>query len=968
MAALNEGAKRGGSAFQSASVQRSHAARLDGTQRSLSALMASTGAREVARLHKALNAVIVKVDASKVAQLAALPGVVSARPIGDYELHLADTVPYLGATVAHARGVTGRGVRVAVIDSGIDYTHRALGGAGTAAAYEAAWGAGPGDARNTTLDGLFPTSKVVGGFDFVGEAWPNGPVAPDPDPIDFEGHGTHVADIIAGAAGMAPGASLVAIKACSAVASSCNGVALIQAVEFALDPNGDDDISDAVDVINMSLGSSYGQEQDDLSEASNNAAKLGVVVVASAGNSGDRPYITGSPASAPEVISVAQTQVPTAKRYPLVVTAPSSIAGSYGNTEVLDFAPLGTGFTGQVAYVGRGCNADAYLANPAGKVALIDRGTCNVSEKVRRASDAGAIGVLIGLVAAGDAVGFSNGGQCPVPADGSCKPSLVITRATSSAIKANAAAPVLVTVSGSNFISLERSIVGSSARGPAYSTDAIKPDIGAPGASISAIAGTGTETEAFGGTSGAAPMVTGAAALLVQAFPNRSPRQIKAMLMNSAETEIFTNPATLPGQLAPITRMGAGEVRVDKALDLGVIAQHRRSGSGSLSFGAIAPTRADVRDEQVELTNFGSTPRFFRASSSFRYADDASAGAATVTVTPAFVVVPPRSSRVVNVRMSIDPWHLPAWSLNGGALGGEGPLLQTVEFDGLVTFTDQSRPNQVLRMPWQVLPHRAASVSAPREVHLNRSGTGTANLVNRGTIEGGVEVFALTGTSSRLPRDQQPQPGDNFALIDLRAVGVRLDEDVIQFGIATSGTRSHPNYPAGFEVDLDVNRDGTVDVAVFNGELGSFASTGQNVVYVQAFNPDGTPNGAASAFFFADADLNSGNMILTAPLEALGLTPTTQFDFSVIAYDNYFTGNVTDSIQGMTHTLATPKYAASGVPATGVPVWGSAQLTVQAVAGGATASPSQTGVLLLYRDAPPRNESDKIIVDTDDHH
>jgi len=81
----------------------------------------------------------------------------------------------------------------------------------------------------------------------------------DPNPIDLEGHGTHVADIIGGKSvdgthkGMAPGAKLYGVKVCSAVASSCNGIALLKGMDFAIDPNGDGDVSDAVDVVNMSL-------------------------------------------------------------------------------------------------------------------------------------------------------------------------------------------------------------------------------------------------------------------------------------------------------------------------------------------------------------------------------------------------------------------------------------------------------------------------------------------------------------------------------------------------------------------------------------------------------------------------------------------------------------------------------------------------------------------------------------------
>ena len=100
----------------------------------------------------------------------------------------------------------------------------------------------------------------------MGEAWPDGERTEDPDPIDapgapvaMGGHGTHVADIVAGKTadgshkGVAPGASLLAVKVCSAVSTSCNGVSRLRGMDFALDPNGDGDISDAADVINMSL-------------------------------------------------------------------------------------------------------------------------------------------------------------------------------------------------------------------------------------------------------------------------------------------------------------------------------------------------------------------------------------------------------------------------------------------------------------------------------------------------------------------------------------------------------------------------------------------------------------------------------------------------------------------------------------------------------------------------------------------
>jgi hypothetical protein len=131
---------------------------------------------------------------------------------------------------------------------------------------------------------------------------------------------------------------------------------------------------------------------------------------------------------------------------PLVVNSPPSIAGSYSDTAQLAFAPINAGVSGNVVYVGRGCPGDPYLANPSGQIALIDRGACSVSLKIDRAAQAGATGVLIGLVAPGDAISFSYGGGTHFV------PSLVITQATSNLIKGALGSPVNVTISPSNAI------------------------------------------------------------------------------------------------------------------------------------------------------------------------------------------------------------------------------------------------------------------------------------------------------------------------------------------------------------------------------------------------------------------------------------------------------------------------------------------------------------------------------------
>jgi hypothetical protein len=193
---------------------------------------------------------------------ASTPAATISEPVGVPQFSAPDCMSVDRAMFHAARqaaGITGRACGSVLDSRRLRYN---LGGAGTAAAYTNAWGTSAADVRNTTPEG-FPTPKVVEGYDFVGEAWAGGagspPLAEDPDPIDADGHGTHVADIIAGRSndgkhvGVAPGASLLAVKVCSAVSTSCSGVALLRGIDFALDPNGDGSMDDAADVINMSL-------------------------------------------------------------------------------------------------------------------------------------------------------------------------------------------------------------------------------------------------------------------------------------------------------------------------------------------------------------------------------------------------------------------------------------------------------------------------------------------------------------------------------------------------------------------------------------------------------------------------------------------------------------------------------------------------------------------------------------------
>jgi subtilisin family serine protease len=966
-----------------AAQQRNYLRQLAQKQDTLMSQIRNLGGSEMARVSKALNAVIISVDASQISTIAALPNVRSVRPVTNYELTLEDVRPYMGADVVEAAGFDGTGVVVAVLDSGVDYTHKNLGGSGLVADYLAAYGATLADPLNKTRDGLFPTAKVIAGYDFVGEAWTGGAgspaLAPDDDPIDCGpgtipppcggGHGTHTSDITAGKStdnthkGVAPGASIVGVKVCSSITTSCSGVALLQGMDFALDPNRDGSIADAVDVINMSIGSSYGQAEDDLSQASQNAVGLGVVVVTSAGNAADRPYIVSSPSTAPGVMSVAATFHPNAKLY--LVTTPTTtpkgaIWQSWSSSPVLSSGTLVYDTTN--ANTRRGC-IDANGANPyapgshSGQILLMDRGVCAVSLKVANAGAAGAIAAIVANNVSQPTCDlpptFSFGGGTQII------PGYTITLTDGISLKASALGQT-ATIDPSSAAPLVGNMAAFSSRGPSVTYNAIKPDIGGVGTDImSAQVGTGTGETPFAGTSASAPVLAGSAVLMVDKYPSRTPAEIKSVLMNTAEANIGLNPFVCPGVGAPITRIGGGEVRVNKAANSTTAAWDADALTGSLSFGYHALVASTTFQKNVVVRNYGNSARTYTITPSFRYPDDAASGALTI-IAPASFTVPANGSKNFKVQLNVDVTKLPIWNLNGGIRGGDGFRLQEFEFDGYISIADAT---DNIHVAWQILPHRSAEVTPASNSVTLSGGTGSLALSNAsGAVDGRVDVFSLLGTSGKIPPPALPDPGDNFAIIDLKSVGTRLvsiggGNFGIQFAIDTFGTRAHPNYPAEFDIFIDANRDGTDDFVIFNLENGGFAATGQNVV---AAGP--LPAGPFSVFFFTDADLNSGNAILTAPLAAIGLTPSTQFNFSVFGCDNYFTGLCTDAITGMTYTLGTPRYFGSGVPATGVPAGGSSTLAISAVAGGDVASPSQTGLLLMYRDARTQREADQITV------
>jgi subtilisin family serine protease len=250
-----------------------------------------------ADLTQVFNGVAMTVPSADLPRLRSSAGVAAVYPDATMHAAVDPDVSITGApqvwetTDPSGRPDQGEGEVVAVVDTGIDYNHPDLGG-----------GFGPGH-------------KVVAGYDFVNN---------DPDPMDDNGHGTHVAGIIAGdpaepggREGEAPQATLTAYKVLD---SSGNGLesTVIEGLQAAVSV----DNPYRADVVNMSLGGPY-QPNDPLDQASEQAIHDGVVVVAAAGNSGPGESTVGSPAEAPDVLavgaSVTGVDLPT-----ITVTAPQN--------------------------------------------------------------------------------------------------------------------------------------------------------------------------------------------------------------------------------------------------------------------------------------------------------------------------------------------------------------------------------------------------------------------------------------------------------------------------------------------------------------------------------------------------------------------------------------------------------------------------------------------------------------------
>mgnify|MGYP003592129739 CR=1 FL=1 len=877
-----------------AAVVRSAHARFQGTLGRL-----SIPPRELYQVQKSLNGFALEVDESQLAELRALPGVKRVIPLYLEHPTNSTSVPFIGAptvwanTIGLPAGADGTGIRIGIIDTGIDYLHPDFGGPGTALTVYQTESA---NSSVFTTAGSFPTAKVVGGTDFAGDAYTgsNAPT-PDPNPMDCNGHGSHVAGTAAGLGmktdgstftgpydanpatyaglligpGVAPKAQLYGLRVFGCTGST--GLTT-QAIDWATDPNGDDDLSDHLDVINMSLGSSFGSVLTSTAIASDNAAAAGVVVVASAGNSGDTFFITGAPGTGSRVISTAAAVDSGEAAVSVTANAPAAVAGNYlAGSAAFGPALTPAGLTGNVVLAldpadaagpstTDGCSALTNAAAIAGNIALLDRGTCAFTIKVKNAQNAGAIAVIVADNAPGSPPPGLGGADATITI-----PSVRVTLATGNLFKAN--------ISG-----LNATLLGSpagdtlayfSSRGPRRiygSPLRLKPDIAAPGLNITSVqtghtclSSTGCTGVAdpsgfqltfrnltISGTSMASPHMAGVMALLKQLHPDWEVEELKALAMNYADHDVTVTPAGGLPRYGP-SRVGGG--RVDTALSaLGSVVAMNAEDAGLVSVTFDPEVSGSVTQlKKVRLVNKGTTPQSYDLGIDLTNAPPGVSfsfpGGTSVTVAAG-------ASVAFDVQMSANSTQMdekrdPALDPTQGVQAnyGDQPRSFLTEAEGFITFKQAG--SLKFRLPVYMAEKPASQMSAPATIATGGAPTGSTTIPLSGVdlctgtlaagptctgtfptdIESLVSPFELQVVS---PADPVNLPG----YADLQYAGVAylqtggspsLANDLVLFGLSTWGDWSTPNEVA-ISVCVDFNNDGVYDRAVINSQPSIFVN------------------------------------------------------------------------------------------------------------------------------------------------
>jgi minor extracellular serine protease Vpr len=719
------------------------------------------------------------------------------------------SVMFIGADKLIAQGINGNGMKVGIIDTGIDYTHKMFGGPGTPESYKSI---------NPDLpNSLFPNDKVVGGVDFVGtnfnSASPeikNQIPQRDDNPLDEAEHGTHVSGTVAGIgdglntySGVAPEAKLYGLKVFGKKGSTSD-IAVIQALEYAADITEQADPTNHLDVVNLSLGGGYGKPKILYSEAVHNLTRAGTVVVASAGNSGDEPYIVGAPSTAEDAISVAAS-IDDLDQNVLFNAVQFKIGDQLKLSDLVEgdmTVPAHTSnVSGSLVYIGNTADdiSPELKKKVAGKIALIDRGgekngvKSSFASKMQVASDLGAIGVVVANNQEGESIAMGGEGKFTFPA-------VMISKALGDEIK-NVLKTGDVTINFTTNESVRHDeridqITSFSSRGPRSLDSLIKPEISGPGSNIiSAHAGTGFEGVQFSGTSMSGPHMAGVMTLLKQAFPDLSVAELKAKVMNTAKI------LTKNGEYVPVSLQGSGRVQTFEAFKSKLVATPYALSLGEISVGGVKALPRTVTIKNISSEDIVVTTKVVK-------------GKNVAVGLPGAFKVKANSSVDVPVRF---------------VFSNKAVDESKIESDGFIIFTMPT--GESVHVPFLGIMNRVSAISGSEFTTLTDSNEDRLGaevdlkLKNEGKNSGAAMIFNMIGSSPR--KVQKENNLSSNTTCDLESAGMRIltknekghDIKVLQVGVKLFDMLTMWQ-PCDVSMQIDSDGDGVADLEL----VGSIAS------------------------------------------------------------------------------------------------------------------------------------------------
>ncbi|MBX3641713.1 MAG: S8 family serine peptidase [Rubrivivax sp.] len=590
-----------------------------------------------------LNAVAVKLNGATLAQVSAHPSVLTAQYQGLYRPNVVAGTPdpdlaLINATQAWANqsgsaATAGAGVKVAVVDSGIDVTHPCFADAGYAS-------------QRQLGNKKYTNNKVIAAKVFNNKLNANGF-----DAAAVGDHGTHVAGTIGcnyltpasvdgvaipyAISGVAPRVLLGNYNVFPGTVEDARSEDILNALEAAY--------TDGFDIANMSLGGGSHGIQDLLTKAVDNLDQAGMVVTVSAGNEGPGYRTVGSPGMAARALTAGASSVPH------FVGAPVSAAGSSYGAASGDFAVVASNLAAPLGIVAGALNGLGDACAPlaagslTGRIALLSRGSCDFSVKVAHAQAAGAVAALVQNNVAGDPTAMASNGTPNQPTIPAYMLSIDDGKSLQSA--GNGAATTIGAMLTYILTSNKNIMAGFSSQGPTDVAWRVKPDVVAPGvnvlSSIPAAYCAAPPCFAFlSGTSMAAPHLAGSAAVVRGQKPQWSAAEVRSAIVNTAQRGVLKGYADAK-PVADANIIGTGLENLLAAVNATVALD-----PVSISFGGVPSGSGQTRAQTLSLSNLSGSAK------TFSLAVDAQPQGVSYQVSPSTVALAAGESKSVTVTMN----------------------------------------------------------------------------------------------------------------------------------------------------------------------------------------------------------------------------------------------------------------------------------------------------------------------------